>query len=1033
VPARRLTLTDLPLRAKLHKLLHELEQTTIITTLKPHYSSLLEKVASQLPSDLDVWTAVAELLEAPDPTVGGAPSVAAAGVNISVARYLKKDWTNKFIGNSLYTLRTVIQDFEKEFQELQKLPNHKEQEAKKFYSRTLIFLQSSGVGKSRLADEFGQTCPMINYVLRETDAIGFPPADDEILSLMRMDLEKDQKDILTASPTKSPPTRDKAIWYHSLAVGVLQASFEELYKWIKECPATCRTALADLRYKEMALNSGPDQQLTYRPQKRIKFCQDVTKRAKEIAIKLVEKRTWRQVFNTPIGSATRLELIKKDEKHLTGLWNAAEELKKSLEKLQPENDYDPLLVVVFDEASSLLKEPGEKEESPGRYIALNRIMSCLREYRIWFFIISTESQVGAIVPPDNAERSGDYVKDVSMRHVLAKSDARLRRIPPFLALPLNIEDVEAMKDQDRELSKTLSDFGTQKHMALFGRRLWYAYINDPHGMNELAKQKLIGGVQDGTYDAKNVDHVFAALSFRLSLDACLHNSKAVHLVKNAVNSHMRVVLAMDQSSGVMQTVSPSEPIIAVAAMEYLCTEANWSMSISTLVTQLIEKGILEKALKGELYARLMLILAHDWIRCCREQAASPRVNSILEANSDRGLLDSDRELLDSDRELLDSDQELQETYSYRELPPDPYFLTTFTVREFLMTLYAAEHQFFEDIDGTILRARMNFTHFVPTHKNLRPEVLSDLFVDLLRRSAALQLCPGQPTYDILIPIYFGDENLPLDPSECGCMVVQVKNKDVGTSPDTLFEEKFTKVAATEDSAQSPKRQKTSKSASSNAKREKAPENASTDAKMEEALENASTDAKMEEAPENASTDAKMEEAPEDASTDAKKKKPKKPIRKGEYFVFQEMKKPILYLLFDLGFVSSKVPAIEVSYTSKEEKNIPRVWAIHSRGHDENVFGCLRLMRCEEAGKKFFSILAPGLSLHDRAAQRNDCFYELDRGFRYPQNVVEGGGSVQRKQKAKGSGSVQHKQKAEGSTQRKRKANDGTLPSRPIGN
>jgi hypothetical protein len=55
------------LGAKLLALAAELcRHATIPTT--PRYSSLLEKIASKYP-DLDVWTAVAELLE-PDPTVG---------------------------------------------------------------------------------------------------------------------------------------------------------------------------------------------------------------------------------------------------------------------------------------------------------------------------------------------------------------------------------------------------------------------------------------------------------------------------------------------------------------------------------------------------------------------------------------------------------------------------------------------------------------------------------------------------------------------------------------------------------------------------------------------------------------------------------------------------------------------------------------------------------------------------------------------------------------------------------------------------
>jgi hypothetical protein len=365
-----------------------------------------------------------------------------------------------------------------------------------------------------------------------------------------------------------------------------------------------------------------------------------------------------------------------------------------------------------------------------------------------------------------------------------------------------------------------------------------------------------------------------------------------------------VVLGMDHRAGIMHTMSPSEPIIANAAMQHLCIGTNWSTSIVTLVEELIEKGIVEKGLKGELYARLVLILAHDQIR--RPQ--------IQEQNN-------------------------QEFQGNQEVDPDIYSLTTSTVREFLTSLYGS-NKFFGEIDGTILQARMNFTHFTSTHESLRPDVISNLLVDLLRRSAALQLGPVQATYDILIPIYFGDQNGPFKPSECGFIVVQVKNRNAGTTPKAISREDFTKFEDSDDAPFKHKKPKTS---------------------------------------EDTPPSAEEEEAPEDASTDTEEKGP---VRDGPYFVFNERKKPILFLLFDLGVVTSTAPAIEVSYTKKE--NIPCVWAIHSRGHGKEVFDCLSSMECVSASDSFFKASVLGSrSQHDRAAQRNDCFYKLDRRFRYP--------------------------------------------------
>ncbi|KAI9780336.1 MAG: hypothetical protein M1839_006759 [Geoglossum umbratile] len=49
-----------------------------------------------------------------------------------------------------------------------------------YYSKTMVFIQSSGMGKSRLADTFGKFCLMINFILHE-QGDGYPLPDSEIL------------------------------------------------------------------------------------------------------------------------------------------------------------------------------------------------------------------------------------------------------------------------------------------------------------------------------------------------------------------------------------------------------------------------------------------------------------------------------------------------------------------------------------------------------------------------------------------------------------------------------------------------------------------------------------------------------------------------------------------------------------------------------------------------------------------------------------------------------------------------------------
>ena len=491
-------------------------------------------------------------------------------------------------------------------------------------------------------------------------------------------------------------------------------------------------------------NSGNMAAWDRRSECRTNFCLSVVSRAEEIANSLIRNQEWRHTFKDDRDSKVRFAL--EDNSYLAGLRGEADKLIKNLKGFKRKAG-EPVLVMVFDEASSLLKLDGSGNLDPGRYHALNRIISCLRKRSIWFFFLSTESQVGMLIPANDVERTGDFSSDPSAR-IARSGGSSLERFPPFLGLQLDVEDRKRMLDSDsrtKELLKNMNEFAQPAHMAMFGRPLWFGY--DPVEMNQLAKLKLVGGVQEKAYDGKDVHHVFAALSFRLSLDVCLQNPRTLSLTRTAVNSFMRVVISMDQETGVLDTVTPSEPVVAKAAMEHLCEKDNWTDSIRTLAEELLDKGLIDKGLKGELYSRFILILARDWLQ---KNASLQKPIRPLQA--------------------------------------------TFTVQQFLMALYDAnQHESVLCIPPTILEARMNFNHFVPTDENLTPEVIPGLLHDLLRRSAALQLAHDQPTYDKLIPIYFGKPDEPFNVSCCGFILVQDKNKDQATTPWTIFREAFTEV------------------------------------------------------------------------------------------------------------------------------------------------------------------------------------------------------------------------------------------------
>lgn len=446
---------------------------------------------------------------------------------------------------------------------------------------------------------------------------------------------------------------------------------------------------------------------------------------------------------------------------------------------------------------------------------------------------------------------------------------KMSRLPPFVALPLDIGVRRNMRDaraREAELQKPFSEIMKINHLAMYGRPLWLAYTQIPRELYSLASAKLLGGIK-GSYQPFDKFHVFAALSFRLSLDVCVQNPGAVSLNRTAINSHMRVVISVDPYSGAMDTISPSEPVLAEAAMKHLCIDRNWETSVYTLCRELLEGGCIEKGVKGELFARWVVILASDAIRS----------NCLTKT---------------------------------------PHITTSFTVQNFLMSLYGEKYQeSMAVIDPQILHGKMNFSHFVPAGENLYPNAILPLCHELLRRGAAMQLASGQPTYDQLIPYYCGENDVPFDKSKCGAILIQVKYKAIATSPQAIFGEPFTPLGA---------------------------------------------------------------------SSAAQPHGSRKPLRDGPYFVFEDFKRPLLFLLFDLGAKVNKRKKPKAVQFSLSDNRSPPIWAIHSKGHGPQVFGCLSTMHCADKSDLMFLQTTPAHSnLHDQLAISNNVFANLDPQAYFP--------------------------------------------------
>ncbi len=344
-----------------------------------------------------------------------------------------------------------------------------------------------------------------------------------------------------------------------------------------------------------------------------------------------------------------------------------------------------------------------------------------------------------LLTPVNPDNPSDA--PASYRYEIEDDTGKIRRLDrfdPLTYFEVNVEDKRRMHDvrlRTKERQMPIADVSHPCHLAIFGRSLWSAYT-DVKVLLAVARAKLLGG--EGTYDSSNVNQVFAVCSNRLSLDPCLQISESLPLAYEAVRCHMRIVKSLDVAAGTLVTVAISEPILAIAAMDLLNAAAEtWQESISTLASRLFRTSLVDKGRKGELFSRLVVVLAADDVR----------LNSTFDEPS-----------------------------------PERVAIPTFTVKQFLIALYGSQREdLINLIPAVLLQSVMNFTHFVRTSRILPAHEMWKQCQDLLRRTAALQLAPNQADIDLFIPIYMGDQYKPFDARKSHWIGVQTKNRQDATT------------------------------------------------------------------------------------------------------------------------------------------------------------------------------------------------------------------------------------------------------------
>ena len=115
------------------------------------------------------------------------------------------------------------------------------------------------------------------------------------------------------------------------------------------------------------------------------------------------------------------------------------------------------------------------------------------------------------------------------------------------------------------------------------------------------------------FDSEDSIHVLTVLSQRLSIDLVLASTEANALADRSVAAHMRLLTGVSPNRQALYTYSPSEPLLVLAAVEFLYEKPDlWPQVLNTFSQRLCQSGFVEKGLISELAARTVLLIARDY-------------------------------------------------------------------------------------------------------------------------------------------------------------------------------------------------------------------------------------------------------------------------------------------------------------------------------------------------------------------------------------------------------------------------------------
>ena len=474
------------------------------------------------------------------------------------------------------------------------------QQSAHFIAPYTSITQSSMMGKSRMIKEIAFKIPTV-YICMRPQNDGYPDWSPEVV----------RKFIIAGTGYKTI----QGNYLNELAGSVyIYSFFNELFakliEFFEHRHGTWNQKLRDLWYT-----------LGEAPSSNYEHC--LTQPAVADQSIYTAEAFWTSVIHraevNAFSSDERSFLSKKDElkTRITGLWEKLEPHLRSGE-IERGKEVQPLLLIVWDEARILVERGQNGEVAKDGQLTVFRLMRRViqdignafteKANRIRMFTLVTDTSSRLI----NFQPTVDTESD-SGRRILDVAEGQAH-FDPIYILPTG--DYHAR----RRLSLQLENVDDPSRLIAFGRPAWYSTMQaetspERSPSERIATVKRLASVK--LFRRPVTDDLFkdTTRGVTLKMLACigprlqLQTGSYVSAAGELVASHLMVLFKVSADRKQLETLYPSEPILAEVSAE-ATAKYGWAKPLETLLPA-IRHGIVSKGYRGEFITRILLLMAAE--------------------------------------------------------------------------------------------------------------------------------------------------------------------------------------------------------------------------------------------------------------------------------------------------------------------------------------------------------------------------------------------------------------------------------------